>query len=69
MSRSSFHMLRNLCAIDMCGETMSKKQRRRLRGITWPLIHAISILLMQDSLDYLFRLAVEMKQLGLPWVS
>ena len=29
----------------------------------------IAAFLTLDSMDYLFRLAVEMKSLGLPWVS
>lgn len=29
----------------------------------------LTTILKQNSLDYLFQLAVEMKQLGLPWIT
>ncbi len=49
------------------GETVdkAKAQAERLVGM-FNIMHA---LLMNFSLDYLFQLAVEMKKLGIPWLS
>lgn len=52
----------------MYGEMMYKKLRRRQKGGA-PSSKLDNQLTRFDSLDYLFRLAVEMKRLGLPWVA
>ena len=52
----------------MSGVMMCKRLRRKRKGKQNSL-KAGQCLLMVASLDYLFRLAVEMRTLGLPWTT
>lgn len=63
----------------MCGGIMCTRRRRSARGES-SFLSSIYIYACVDekavltkasiySLDYLFQLAVEMHQLGLPWIS
>ena len=58
-----------LIIADTSGVIMSKKRRRKQKGTdtsrcTWHFTNGIT-----NSLDYVFQLAVRMRELGLPWTS
>lgn len=57
----------------MFGGIMSTKQRHSVRGMLVEIatlaFWKIDTDMILASLDYLFQLAVEMKQLGLPWIT
>lgn len=53
----------------MSGEIMSTKQRHNAKG---KILYTYTKGIRANyplSLDYLFQLAVEMKKLGIPWIS
>lgn len=52
----------------MSGAMMCKRLRRKRNG-KGSSLEVRRFLLMLASLDYLFRLAVEMRTLGLPWTT
>ena len=56
-----------LIAADMFGVIMFTKQRPKQKGEI--VQNQQTTLLNTYSLDYIFRLAVEMRNLGLPWTS
>lgn len=52
----------------MSGAMMCRRLRRKRNG-KGNSLKVRQFLLMLASLDYLFRLAVEMRTLGLPWTT
>ena len=53
----------------MSGAMMYRRRRRRLKGETKVTKSLGFLVLRYGSLDYLFRLAVEMRTLGIPWTT